>query len=222
MERVKEEALDFITFCPKLRDLQINIYSSDLSLRGLAACKNLERLTLNAANADAVLPDLSGLSVQELSLNGFGDIGALKGMVSVETLTVNTKWYRTGISELSELGIQTLTMVQSGVGTEYTFDLKGLEAFDDLHTFSMDEYAICDLSPLLALKQPVRIVLYIMPTETNTDVFADENKLVEPIVTVTEETSSMIDGMDLRIPKEQLLELIEKENVTLSFILRYQ
>ena len=201
----EEIPLEVLTRCENLRVLYLSGGRAELSI--LVRCPALEELTLNGVNAD--LSDLAGMTLQKLRLAGYGDISGLRVMAGLAYLAPFGA--ETGFAALDALGLQYLNVVDTRVQPAQ-IDAARFASFETLETLEFSDASIQDISPLLEMENLKTLVLWV----------DFSNSGVKNGTEVTAAQADSLDGLTLTIPREQLVQFLQREDGRLVLYRRWQ
>lgn len=231
MREYGETALDFLAFCPSVKELTLhvnlnfdefiplevltrneNLHSlylsggaADLSI--LSRCKGLKELTLEGVRVE--LSDLAGMELDSLYLSGYQDISGLEGMKSLRYLY--PEWAETGFASVAGLGITHLNLADSGV-TIRPIDIDHVLAIPTLERLDFTDEALPDIARLAELEHLKTLCIWV----------GVQNAIAPGGETVTAENMVRLEELDTPIPPEQLQNFLQREGSSILLVRRWQ
>lgn len=232
MREYGESALDFLAFCPSIRELTLHVNlnsneyiplevltrnenlhalylsggAADLSI--LSRCKGLQVLDLGGVQVE--LSDLAGMELDTLYLSGCQDVSGLKSMKSLRYFC--PAGVETGYEALAGLGIKHLNLADSSVNPR-PVDIGDILVIPTLERLDFTDEAMPDIARLEELEHLKTLCIWV----------GVQNQVVEPgAVEVTAEDMSLLEELDTPIPLEQLQNFLQREGSSILLMRRWQ
>lgn len=231
MREYGETALDFLAFCPSIKELSLhvnlnsdeyiplevltrneNLHSLYLSggaadLTILSRCKGLKELTLEGVRVE--LSDLAGMELDALRLADYQDISGLAGMKRLDYIYPTGA--EVGFEALGTIGIKHLNLVYTNVNPA-PIDVQKVLSVPTLERFDFSDVSMPDISRLEELEKLKTLCIWV----------GVQNQLGPGEVKVTEEDMSLLEELDTPIPPEQLQNFLQREGSSILLVRRWQ
>ncbi len=231
MREYGETALDFLAFCPSIKELTLhvnlnadeyiplevltrneNLHSlylsggaADLSI--LSRCKGLKELTLEGVRVE--LSDLAGMELDALYLAGYQDISGLAEMKRLDYIC--PMGIEVGFKILGSIGVKHLNLVYTNV-TPAPIDVQNVLLIPTLERLDFSDVSLPDISRLEELENLKTLCIWV----------GYMNEIGPGTVEVTAEDMSLLESLDTPIPLEQLQNFLQREGSSILLVRRWQ